>query len=311
MSQHVWELDGQRFDGDVAEKRFLFEGFDQASDVDARIKAFGTADPASGETEVPYFFSGLTIQPNYDVREIGTDKWYVTARYGRLHPESVSPGGAPADTLTRPEHGDQAPDMNTELLPEYEYSTSGGTLPITQSLKTWQSVKRGGGAAANYRGAIGYNPITREVKGTEKHVFTSNWTISVSIPKAAVTAAYLNTIESLYGKVNDTKFFGYQRGRVLFMGVSPMRFTFTSGGLWRATFHFGTQRHRGEVKVVDDPTYGLTLNNVHGWSHVWVTYSQEVIGGLPYMIPDQAYEEQIYEYADLNAMNLHKYRKKS
>jgi hypothetical protein len=311
MSVHIRELRGQSLDGEKVTRRYIMGGFATIDLVIGRIQSFPNPTIGSPETEIPYNTRSLVIQMPPTITEMGGGWWEVSVDYGPRNPQAVdvADGGA---TATASNHGDS--DNETPIGPELSFTIATQSVPIVQSIKTRQSKIRDGATQStprNWQRAIGVDPKTGEVKGTEKYTAAMKQTLAVELPAQAVTPAYLRLLEDLTGKVNSHRFFGYDAGEVLFMGVPTFR-NEAQGSVWKAQFDFAILRNKESYEVyfidLESGTDFLILEDVHGWSHVWVTYQDATqdIDGVKYRttIPLEAYEEQIYEYKDLRLMGL-------
>jgi hypothetical protein len=315
MPTRVWELQGQSASGDSATRKYMFGGFASADLVLGHIQTNFAATPTPGSiaTKIPYNWKSLTVQMPPEITELGGGWWEVTATYGPRRPDAVSFGEG-VETETAPNHGDSGTE--TPIGPEISWSVIANTVPITQSLKTRQKRVRGGLGqtdARDFKGAIGVDPTTGEIKGTEKYYAVAEESLSIEIAGAVVTPAWKRLIHELTGCVNSHKFFGYEPGEVLFLGV-PNLSSQSVGSTWKGQFKFAIQYNVKSRTLAEFDDEKLTVRDLHGWSHVWVTYEPktQTIGSqtLKVTVPLEAYEEQIYEYKDLRLIGLNKRRKK-
>jgi hypothetical protein len=136
-------------------------------------------------------------------------------------------------------------------LPEYSFSTKGGTAHITQSRKTvkiypgwcpkyeftekngvkkYQVVRNEKGkivvmreAAPNFHGGIGWNDESASFDGTEIIVPSWKSTVKITIDNAFVDPNYLKMLRLMTGAVNLTPFDGMSIGECLFFGCDGTR----------------------------------------------------------------------------------------
>lgn len=289
------ELDTQQLSGGTGKRSWMIGYYSDAVAVDAWVKSYAV---------VPPIWGGLPIKLPPDISELGGGIWRVDVQYtaqgagAEVQPES----GAP--TQSAPDHG----AGGTDPVPaDYSWGITGGTRHITQSLKTRQKAYRNGTAAQarNFGGGIGVNPSTGEVAGVDILGSEVAWQFVGQIRAAAFTGAYAKRIEELHATTNETTFFGYAPGECLFAGAHVDKAN--ASGMRAITFDFLVKRNKAELVIYTNPTTEeaeLLLENVRGWSHVWVTYETvtQTNSGVTRSatIPLEAYEEQVYPVGELN-----------
>jgi hypothetical protein len=323
--QRIEEVVGQSVSGDTVTRKYLFIGWATDEDVLIHIQLFPDPTPEL-PTVVPYNLKSLTIQMPPAIEELGANCWSVTVQYGPRSAEAISPTGGAAATQTAVPHGDSG---NTEPIgPEISWGIIGGSQTITQSLKTLQKKLRPLPDSVlppattgtprltsprNWAKAIGVDPRTGDVKGCERLTGAVEQTIELTIPGRAVTSAWIRLVEELSTptpSVNSHPFLGYRPGEVLFLGIPNLR-SIQVGAAWKGTFKIAISRNRKKVTINETPGEELELDEVRGWSHIWVTYielKRVTSNGYQYRStePLEAYEEQIYPERDLRLLGLEK-----
>jgi hypothetical protein len=300
MTGIITEMIGQGVSGDKATRVFTFFGFRDAVAVDARIKQFRRPplDSRFG-TEVPFVWAGLFIDLPCQIEELGGRNWRVTATYGRTSQQAVASTAGP--TAQAVSHGDK--NSQEPVGPELEYSTVSGTQTIYQSYKTLQRRRRVGesGNAPDLKGVINPDPVTGEVKGCERLVGSSQFTLSLAVPNGAVTGQWLDKIDRAVFSINETPWFGFLSGEALLMGI---KFRASgSSGQTNVSLDVGVKRNRARVEIIPDSDE-LFLADVEGWSHVWVRYDSRTLNGRRASVPVDAYEERIYPRFDFNQLGF-------
>jgi hypothetical protein len=234
-------------------------------------------------SETPVVWLGL-VRGEVELEEVGLGLWVATVRYLPIEPGEglgVEPGEP------------QAPADDDDLGPSFAFQTGGGTRKATQSLNTVSSTRRGGGAAPNHKGAIG---VTRDgVEGVEIIVPAPEWEITVK--RARINLRYFNALISCTGKVNLAKFWSHSKGEALYLGASG------TGNLrdgWSITHRFRSSPNRFNIVVSDE----ITVPSKEGFEYLWVQYSERMIGGNRCTIPETAYVEQVYEYANFGLLEI-------
>lgn len=296
----VEQLWGQSFGNGTAAQAWLFMGFENADDVDGRIKEFR-------DDEIPLDWSGLPVDTNWQVDEKGNGVWVVKVSFAAKAGSITDPAG----TGQYPQHGgDQGGDQ--ELPANISYAIQRGTKHINQSYETLQrdSIDAANGAT-NYHQSIGVQNDGK-VNGCDIPTGEITWSLRVKLPAAVVTGLYVRQIENLCSpepRTNDRPFFGYQRGEVLITDAHIGEAS--SNGFREASFGFAVKRHQAEVVITETPS--LKLVDVEGWSFVWVYYKQvdQVVGSKTRLciVPFEAYEERIFERGDYSVLLLERYKK--
>ncbi|MBX3397483.1 MAG: hypothetical protein KF873_01970 [Gemmataceae bacterium] len=316
MATRVKRLYGDKVSGTNAVALYWADGFDTIADVDGYIKTF----PA-GDNEIPYTWAGLYLQLPCGIEEVGPKQFTITATYSPRGAEAVAPGSpeSPAEQEEAADHGDG--NSTTQVPPEISFSCIGGTQRRTQSLGTISRVTRlVSQPLRDHKGAIGVGEDGK-VEGVEVIKNIPRWTLKVSLPAAAVTGAWVKTLEDMAidPPVNSEPFFGYAPGEVLFEGIQELGNKGASGN-WDGQFNFLIQRNREYVTVYSNPNNALEEMNVRGendgpvegWDYIWVEYEQidatvETPGGtkrVKLTVPRQANLDRVYRRADLNALGL-------
>jgi hypothetical protein len=180
---------------------------------------------------------------------------YIVANY----PDSIeSLTVTEEDETSRLWHGDCtfAPvDTKSVLkqqgLPEYSFSTKGGTAHITQSRKTVRAypawfpeykytetaekkkleisrdekgnVKYRQGTAPNFHCGIGWNEESAAFDGTDIIVPSWKSTVKITVANEFIDANYLRMLRLMTGSVNGLPFDGMNRGECLFTGCDGTR----------------------------------------------------------------------------------------
>lgn len=312
MAVRVTELRGQDFSGGVPVKRFIFRDLATSLEVDARLQTFA---------DVPLEYGGLPIDlSGRSIQELGGGEWYVNIPYSSRAGNIVQPGSGAA-TSQAPQHGGEN-GKDEPVLRNISYGVRGGTQKITQSIQTIKKSATddpsgAGRIARDFGNAIGVTEKNGEtsVEGCDVLAGEVAWSYTAQIPDAAFTGAYATIIENLMCSPknrrhckNAAAFFGYEAGEVLLINFDVSELD--GSGYRKMKFDFAIKRNRELVTISEDPL--LELNNVGGWSFVWVTYEKQTttVGGKirTRVVPFEAYEEEVYEDGDFTKLKLEEYR---
>lgn len=252
----------------------------KAKETTSQIGYFvkGTADMTHGEAEAFAIangpvYDGALVRESIDLEDLCPG--YMEAVFNFVHPDA-------------PESED---DQQPEDPNEWSFDTGGGQTHITTSLGTTSY----GTNAPDCKGAIGVTDadhvegcdiIVPQFRYTEKKVFTP----------AQMTLAFAKTISELTGKVNDATFRGWAAGEVLFLGASGRR---RGGGNWEVDFSFSMEKNQTGLEIG-----GITDIDKKGHQYLWVMFTAKKDQYKLVQHPVAVYVEDVYEEADLSALNL-------
>jgi hypothetical protein len=235
---------------------------------------------------------GNMVRVGLSAEHMGGGKWTGTVEYDSRRDASQAVGETPVEPT---EPGEDAP-LNSSAPGGYNqatlsFDTSGGTTHITQSVATRSATKRGGGAAPDFKGAIG---VSRDgVAGCD--IFTPKLEFTVSVERAVVTRADVRRFKSLTGKTNRAAWWGFDVDEVLYLGASGQS---TSEGKWNVSHKFAAGEHLVNTQLC----VGLVVPLVKAWDYMWVAYEEDTDANTIVSIPAAAYVEQVYRqgaFADL------------
>lgn len=252
---------------------------------------------AAFQTEIPATFESLVID-NLDTECIGGDFWRATATYKSLSTALVEGGvGDPGNPPPEPgEPGGPPVYTSTDALgAEFAFDISGVSEHITQSKSTRSKTKRGGGAAADNKQAIGVT-VDGEVKGCDR--ISPNLEYSVTITVGFITFGYLNTLYQLVGKVNNATFNGFAAGEVLLVGVSGQSRDVSK---YTLTFKFACRPNEEDIDICGDAS--LVVDK-EGWQYLWISYKNVEDAAQIFMQPDAAYVERIYDSGNFALLGI-------
>jgi len=169
----------------------------------------------------------------------------------------------------------------------YTFDTSGGSMHMTQSLKTQSRVPA---TAPDFEGAIAVDN-EGNIEGVDVTMPVFNFSETHTLAATKVTVDYRKTVMELTGTVNDAPFRGHAAGEVLFLGASGTRRVKEKDSPWEITFSFAVSPTKKNLKVGE-----LTVGEKRGWDYLWVRYGDKVSkdGKAVVRRPSAAYVEKVY-----------------
>jgi hypothetical protein len=158
----------------------------------------------------------------------------------------------------------------------------------------WSLLTGGAGSAPDQKGAIG---VTKDrIEGCDISVPTGRWSRATPV---VMTPRFMRTIHDTIGKVNHAAYYGFARGEVLYLGCSG-KLRNGLGAVWDVTHSFAISRNRTGIDVGG----GIFVPAKLGWEYLWVGYKPAIVGNNLLQIPDAAYVEKVYEFADLAVIGI-------
>jgi hypothetical protein len=209
----------------------------------------------------------------------GGPYWDVSVEYTSIQPKDA----LSSDTAAN----DQKPS------PSDDEPLTGGTTHITQSIDTVSQTVRVPLVAPDFRNAIG---VTLEgVEGCD--IITPNAEFSSEAKRVTVTMKYFRTLRDLTGTVNSEKWFGFERGEVLYLGCEGKA---DSKSYWTLTHRFAVSKNQTNIKISSE----ITVPAKEGWQYLWVDYTGDFSQGRRVRRPTCATVEQVYYYRNFGALEI-------
>lgn len=272
-------------------------------------KIFGTNDDVAVHDDVnatlwqSYMFWQYPGQPqnrlqaeSYTLEYLGDKAWQLEVTYSK--------DGAEDDEQREP------------LKRSRSFDTGGGTQHITQGLpvgegETLDFEFRFPSTANNQSGAIGVDGDS--VQGVDIIVPQLTWTETYDVPSPYVTTAYIKTLSSLSGTVNNASFRGFAAGEVLFAGASgSQQWDEDKGdGPWTLSYKFVASPNQGSGKTLPAIRVGNISNiSKDGHDYLWILYEQSLAaasGGNPAALlkqPKAVYVDRVYRRQNFSQLGV-------
>lgn len=270
------------------------------SSVTVDFLAFGTSVDTEVHTYCNTFFSTnrfyvvgqyTLMVESYTVEYQGDECFKVTATY------VLDGAEGPVDPTANP------------LRRSRSFDTSGGTTHITQAESEYRYAATG--TAPDQFKAIGVDGDS--VAGVDIVTPALQWTEQYDVPSYYVTAAYIKTVASLTGTVNNAAFRTFQPGEVLFVGCNGnQQWDAEKGdGPWSLQFKFIASPNRGLPTGVTGPatTPAITVGSISGivkkgHEYLWVRYEDDVGDNTLLKKPKHVYVNQVYRESDFTGLGI-------
>jgi hypothetical protein len=222
---------------------------------------------------IPSDFRGVPFR-EYDLAPLGGDCWEATCYYSTKEKR-------------------EAPDTG-EI--RFSFDTTGGTVKVTQSLAT-TSYAANGDTAPDFKGAIGVGK-NGDVNGIDVPAPALSFSYTYRMPLASLTLAYVQTLKSMTGKVNNAPWRNFAAGELLFLGARGEEGTSTDPTV---TFEFAASENATDIPVGD-----ITVAEKYGHQYLDVYYKEEDDAAANELAPRPraAYVHTVFYTADFNSLGI-------
>lgn len=236
------------------------------------------------ETHTPLTWDGLPRGP-FSIEQKTPTAWLVTANYSKG--DSQSSREDPATTTAQW-------DFEVSLDSQRRYTA------IAQ--------QKFGASAPDQEGFL--NVITdngqARVEGVDVFYTQMIYRLRVSIPQATMTAAYINTVAGLAGKINNATYKGIPKGELMFLG---WRGSVSSSGDSDMSFEFQRRKTPTLPLVVGVGSNAITIpsgTEIYGWDiveAVWKTAVDATVNDMK-AGPKGVYVSRVFDFADFTALGI-------
>lgn len=178
-------------------------------------------------------------------------------------------------------------ETNSEFL---EFDTTGGTQHITHSRQTIQRYGRN----VNYQNGIGVTDT--DIEGVDIVVPVFSFTKRRIIPTSWMSDAYITTLYTMTGKTNNSTFWIFEAGELLFMGAQGGKKGYEQ---WEVSFKFAASPNVTGLSVGD--ISGIAKK---GWEYLWVRYKESEDNGRLVKTPETVIIERVYNAGNFNSLGV-------
>ena len=226
---------------------------------------------------------GIQLDPQMVNEGVDTGVWTVVVRY------EFARGGSSGEPDNPPWAGFVSLD------------TGGGTMRLTQSIKTMARVARTGAdkPAPDYKGAIG---VTKDgVEGVDVAVPMLGFTEKHRRP--VFTADYARIIFETTHHWNVAPFRVFEACECLLL---PVAVNWPVEGQWEFTYSFSCQPNRTAAGENPMTMPGFPDFDKRGWDYLWVHHEDEKDDAAKTTVlrPTAAYVEQVFYSADFSRLGI-------
>lgn len=189
-------------------------------------------------------------------------------------------------------YSDSEDDTDDESTVSFD--CGGGTRHVVHSIEQKRVV-----GTKDAGGSIGWDGKTDSITGVDVPTaqFRESYTINMKLSR--FTTRYKKLVGSLVGTVNYTAFKGWDKGEVMFLGMSystPEK----SRTKVTVTFNFMIQPNEADAKVGD-----YSIGFVEGFQYVWALHKTTVAEDkAPKVEVEAVYVETVCQYGNFNALGI-------
>ncbi len=275
------------------------------SNEDAVIKA--TRDTA------PRVYKGMNIT-SIQILERGNDNtWKVQAHYN-FHPIGTVEDDGTAVYFREPQV-------------TFDYNSKTEIMLYSRETLDYATHKYPEGIDAPvpnkdyFQNGINVDPMNDgKPKGVEIYKPETTFQETLHFKESDLTNKYKRTLDEMVGTVNDAPWRGYERGEVLFLGVTGSNYQHGNPKTYALTFRFAVRRNEKNVDVGE-----FEVVEKNGWDYLWIFETEAPVYGLStkggedgedpdaesewgvtglIQRPEAIFLERVYEYTDFSKLNL-------
>lgn len=208
----------------------------------------------------------------------------------------LRPGGAAGAIRLVVMYGppERLPENEQGEEPEFEFSTMAETAHIERALDQQHYPA----SSDDVDLLIGINKD--DIAGVDIFVPKPAWTQTKEVQ--SLTAAYIRTLTTMTGTINDAAWKFWYQDEVLFLGARARR---RGRGVWRMEFFFAIQPTTDESVQTESGAQNFTKP---GWDYLWFQRKQKGSGGgasVEHSIK-AAHVARVYKRTDFNLLGLGK-----
>lgn len=183
---------------------------------------------------------------------------------------------------------------------DVSFVVSGDSTHIQTALKTSGKYVKQGETPADFQGALNVDS-DGNVGGTDIVARHLTFPETHYQPFDVVTPAWIKTMASIVGCMNDAPFRSFNRGELLLVGLSGSKNY--EKKRWDITYSFDASPNVSNLQIGE-----IVVEQKLGHDYLWVRYKKksQAVGGRKLILPQpiQANVEQVYQFADFSRMGI-------
>ena len=183
-------------------------------------------------------------------------------------------------------------DRPFRLFDAASFNTTGGTVHLSQSLRTMGRYPAPGQTAPNYEGAIGVTQSS--VDGVDVPAPALNWTKRKKFK--FLSNSYIFQMVALTGSINASSWRGFSPGEALFLGAEGGE---DDQNFVELVYHFAIKPTQYNFSIGS-----ITIPKKRGWDYIWVRHKEKIVGDRVLTVPAAAYVEQVHPEGNFSVLAL-------
>ena len=230
---------------------------------------------------------------------------------------NLTSDGAPMWECTLEYSDPQRDDENIfDRFCEVSMTTTGGTANVNSSVDTVTAMSAIAGVPyMNYNGLVNVDNEGNS-QGVEIKASTVHLNVSLNWPDGSIDEGYLLKLAEMSPSVNETEWFGFAPGALLFEGANIDRITCTDAFdnttyfRWKISYTFLGERNTTIYEPISylspfAPNWGSYLIiPKRGWDYVWRSYITTIVDDYPKTLLTKINDEQMYNYIDFAELEI-------
>ena len=247
--------------------------------------------------EIKYHVYGMTskaeaIAAIYEARPSA----YGTLSYSNIRLDSIDGNGNAEFSVVYGGSSSSGYAYSEDDEPVLNFDCSGGTRHVNYAIS-----QRCAFGDLDAGGAIGWNGKTgsdMEITGVDVPTGQMRETYTRLVSTGRLTTNYKRRLSRLVGKVNSSKFKGWDHGEVMFLGASFSAPT-TGNSKVVVSYNFAIQENESKSYI-----NGIYSGIKRGWEYIWAISTSVVSGTSPAAAIRAVYIAQVAEYGDFSDLGL-------
>jgi len=280
----VWEKFGSR------DRTLDADGTNSSAElvyvIDGTTSDLTAAD--SAELLTPYTFRGL-VRKDIELSQVAPDRWEATLTY------------KDPDKKDEDESGDGDPLETGEGVFSFDTTGATGEIEVVQKGRETKEIPAGGspGDYPDMRGVIKVEPD--RIGSAEIVMPALRLTYRTRLPKELATIQWIKDVASITGTTNDSAFYSFEAGELLFLGVQGEQ---SSRSDPECLFSFSASKNQKNL-VYETIDGDVTLDkDGHEFLWFWFGMDEDTTAKVVRPQPKAVYVNQVYDSSDFSILGI-------